>query len=277
MSPPLDRRSVLLGALGGLGAGAAAGLGVAHFADPRAAKATTGFVEFGESTSYAQQGEDLILANIFTWLQIPHPSYIDIGAHEPIFGNNTYLFYRRGCRGVLVEPNPALTPKLRRTRPGDQVLEIGIGAKGDDEEVDYYVIEGDGSNNTFSADVAKSLQAAKGPKAVKEVIKRKLVNINKVLTESFPKGGPDLFSTDTEGYDLTILQSLDFDRFRPAAFCVETLSGVDPEPHILALMNDKEYDVRGATFVNTIFVDRRRLRELEKAMRAADGVPGTAQ
>src|SRR4051812_41063504 len=56
--------------------------------------------------SYAQQGEDLAVASIFGLLGVGRPTYLDVGAGDPVEGSNTYLFYERGCRGVLVEPNP---------------------------------------------------------------------------------------------------------------------------------------------------------------------------
>jgi FkbM family methyltransferase len=269
----VDRRSFLFGSISGVAVGGATALGSAWLANPQnAQRASGGFVEYVDDykPSYAQQGEDLILANIFLFLRIETPTYIDIGAHEPVTGNNTYLFYKRGSRGVLVEPNPALTPKLRRIRPQDKVLEIGIGATGQEEtEADYYIIKGDGQANTFSQETVAKLKAQFGEKILAQTIKRKLVNINKVLADNFPPGGPDLFSTDTEGYDLTILGSLDFDRFRPKVFCVETLDDFVVVKPILDLMESKDYEVRGATFVNTIFVDRRYLRDVEKRVNEA--------
>jgi hypothetical protein len=262
----LERRSFLLGALGGVAAGAASGL-CAGLARPSEKHATPGVTEFG-TASYAQQGEDLVLKNFFGYLQIPHPTYIDIGAHDPIWGNNTYLFYRTGSHGVLVEPNPDLTPKLRKVRPDDTVLEIGIGAKADDEEVDYYLIEGDGQLNTFSLARRDELRA--GHAVFKGVIKRKLVNINKVLAQYFPTRAPDLFSTDTEGYDFTILSTLDFERFRPRVFCVETVQGYRIEQDIVDLLKSKDYELRGGSFVNTMFVDNRYVAELEKRAVAGD-------
>jgi len=88
-----------------------------------------------------------------------------------------------------------------------------------------------------------------------------------VLEKYFPARAPDLFSTDTEGYDLTILRSLDFDRFRPKVFCVETLTGYEVNQPIVDLMQSKDYAPRGATFVNTIFVDNRCVRDVEKRPR----------
>src|SRR5262245_35491217 len=56
--------------------------------------------------SFAHSGED-VMARLFLNF-IGKPSYLDIGAYLPIFGNNTYLFYAMGGRGVLVEPNVAI-------------------------------------------------------------------------------------------------------------------------------------------------------------------------
>src|SRR4051794_18414209 len=59
----------------------------------------------GPRLSFAQQGEDLVVDSLFGALKVAKPTYLDIGAYEPIRSNNTYLFYRQGGRGVLVEPN----------------------------------------------------------------------------------------------------------------------------------------------------------------------------
>ena len=50
---------------------------------------------------------------------------------------------------------------------------------------------------------------------------------------------------------------MDFTRFRPAVICVETLIAGTRQhiPEIPAFMATKNYVVRGASFVNTIFVD----------------------
>ena len=256
MVPPIERRSLLLGALGGVSVGAAAGLAAARLAGPTSGHRPSGS-EFADRRSYAQVCEDLIVADIFKHLRIEKPTYLDIGAHDPVFCSNTYLFYEAGGRGVLVEPNPALTRKLRHVRSEDTVLDVGVGARGADVEADYYLIAGQGEQNTFSLETVKRLQAEFGEKVLTGVVKRKLVDVNRVLAENFPRRAPDFVSTDTEGFDFTILSSIDFERFRPCVFCVETLAGGHPDERILDLMRSKDYEVRGGTFVNTVFVDRR--------------------
>jgi hypothetical protein len=52
--------------------------------------------------SYAQCGEDLIVDFVFSGLKPPSISYLDIGAHHPTHLSNTYLFYRRGFAGFVL-------------------------------------------------------------------------------------------------------------------------------------------------------------------------------
>ena len=104
-------------------------------------------------TSFAQQGEDLIVESICGHLGIPIRTYLDIGAFDPTVANNTYFFYKKGCRGVLVEPNPALCRTLERYRPRDTVLNVGIGAS-EAAAADYYLLADANQDldqlNTFS-------------------------------------------------------------------------------------------------------------------------------
>src|SRR4051794_2107004 len=161
--------SFLLGTMGGIGAGAAGMAAIRPRSKP----------------SHAQQGEDLIVESICEFLAIDAPSYLDIGAADPIQNNNTYLFYSKGCRGVLVEPNPAFCRGLRAKRPGDRVLNVGVGVTGE-TEADYYIIGGkDGDYlNTFSKDQVESYRARSGgQRPVEKVVKMPLVDVNRIIEE----------------------------------------------------------------------------------------------
>lgn len=232
---------------------------------------------FGK-TSFAQQGEDLVLLDILNTFQEKNHCYIDIGAFHPILSNNTYLLYRTGARGVLVEPNPALAPILRQLRPGDTVLEAGIGVN-DQKEADYFVIKGDGQLNTFSRESADTYVEKYGKGIVERVIKRQLLNINDVLAQYLPTGGPMVFSIDVEGLDLEILKTLDFGRFRPLAFCIETselLTGA-LETDVIEFMASKDYYVRGGSFVNSVFLDKRRVaKRRERRAKPDAALPASA-
>jgi Methyltransferase FkbM domain len=205
--------------------------------------------------SFAQSGEDLIADFIFKYLGIPKVTYLDVGAHEPVAINNTYFFYRRGFRGVLVEPNVEMCTKLRAVRPEDTTLEAGIGVTAA-READYYVMT-ESAWNTFSKEEAEHMtRVTKGGITVQRVIKMPLLEINAVMAKHFG-GAPTFVSIDAEGLHLAILKTIDFKRFRPAVICVETLvAGTKRQlPEIPAFMETQKYVVRGSTFVNTIFVD----------------------
>ena len=109
---------------------------------PTAARPAAPSTLYQGRRSFAQQGEDLILYNLL-WhdLKIERPSYLDIGAGDPVLSNNTYALYLTGSRGVLVEPNPTLVRKLKAVRPGDVVVGCGVGLR-DTTVADYYVIRG---------------------------------------------------------------------------------------------------------------------------------------
>lgn len=215
--------------------------------------------------SWSQCGEDLILRYLFDLLQIARPSYIDIGAHHPCFYNNTYLFYRQGARGVNVEPDPSLHAGLRRGRRRDINLNIGIGPnKGD---LDFYVMSAR-TLNTFSESEARKYVAEHG---------MRIVDTRHIKVQTFAHTvdthmgrTPDLVSLDVEGMDLEILRSIDFSRYRPHAFCVETISyahgdgsGVkNTETHTLMIENG--YKLYADTYINSIYVAESSWRSLVK-------------
>jgi FkbM family methyltransferase len=241
--------SFVVGTVGGIAMGAIGASMTLYDARRRVAK-----------TSYAQQGEDLIVESICGNLAIPIRNYLDIGAFDPTVSSNTYLFYLKGSGGVLVEPNPALCRTLTRHRPRDTVLNVGIGGS-EAAAADYYLLA-DASNdldqlNTFSKEEADRVVALGGGRRIRKIIKMPLVSINKIMKDHF-QGAPDFISTDTEGLDLDILKSLDFDRFRPPVVCAEAGAWGDGIK-IVELMRSKGYSVRGATYVNAIFVDDRLL------------------
>jgi hypothetical protein len=209
--------------------------------------------------SYSQAGEDAIAAYFFGHFKIRDITYLDVGAWDPILINNTYYFYELGHRGVLVEPNVDLAEKLLSTRPGDAVLVagIGFGKPGVRELADYYVMTHPSWSTFDKGEAEHQVQATKGKIAVKEVRKMPLININDVMEEHFKGKAPTYVSIDAEGLHFAILKSIDFDRFRPALICVETVVSGESRtiPEIPAFMASKGYVARGGSFVNTIFVD----------------------
>lgn len=206
-------------------------------------------------TSYSQVGEDLIVDYLFTSLNIKNISYLEIGTNQPILCNNTYLFYKRGYRGVCIEPDLSMVDVIKKKRPGDTVLNLGIGLT-DQAEAPFYLFPGLVNGwSTFSAEEANIRQSESGTSFSKLMVPLK--TINRVIEENF-HSCPNFISLDVEGLDLAILKTMDFDRFRPDVICVETISfsinNMERKQEDTAgFMQSKGYLVYADTHVNTIF------------------------
>lgn len=213
-------------------------------------------------TSYSQSGEDLIIRYIFDLLKVARPSYLDIGAYDPVSLSNTYLFYRLGCRGVCVEPNPVLHAAIKKKRPHDICLNVGVG-RNQETRADFYLMTSK-TLSTFSKQEAETLDK-QGHTRIEDVIQVPLVSSNDIIKD-YLGISPDFVSLDVEGMDLPVLQSFDFSTYRPMVFCVETLtySEDNSEKKITAisdLMISNGYSVYADTYINTIFVDMERWRK----------------
>jgi FkbM family methyltransferase len=211
----------------------------------------------GANLSYSQSGEDVICNLLFESMGTHPSTYLDIGAWLPQAQNNTYLFYLRGARGVLVEPNIAMIPELRFHRPEDTVLNIGIGLK-EEKEADYYCLTNE-QLNTFDREEAERL--AKDGMKIERVLKMPLQSINQVIEAHFHGKAPDFISIDVEGLDCAIMKTLDFKRFRPKVICAETPIPVplDTNSELTQFLSQHDYAARAVTFPNMIFVDKRLL------------------
>ena len=212
--------------------------------------------------SYAQAGEDRILEYFFHSVGITAPTYLDIGTNHPSRGNNTFLFYENGSSGVCVEADPSLHDDIVKARPRDKCLNVGVTFD-DRAEADFYVFSVP-SLNTLSREEAE-FREKNGSYKVEKVIKIPLKNINAIIEENFSRT-PDLMSIDVEGIDLAILESLDFDKHRPVALCVETITYSENRTEekiseILDLVQSKGYLIYADTHINTIFVDEKRFRQ----------------
>jgi FkbM family methyltransferase len=237
----VDRRGFLAGSLAGAAAVGAAGLG---------AKAWRRSQNLQSRESYSQMGEDLVLLDLLRkGMTIERPTYVDIGAADPVQASNTYLLHENGGHGVLVEPNPACQARLRRYRPRDVIVEAGVGVTGE-SSADYYVIRDAPMRNTFSEEDVEYLRKRAGREVVERVMKIPLVSLDRLIAENLGVA-PDLLSIDVEGLDFAILQTLDYQKYRPAVIIAET----QPSGPIPALLGEKGYEIRGATMFNVIFAD----------------------
>jgi FkbM family methyltransferase len=205
--------------------------------------------------SYSQAGEDMIVNYLLGSIGVKNPTYLEIGTNLPDRGNNTFYFYRRGFRGVCIEPDASLCELIRKVRPGDKLLNIGVGLT-QDSSANFYIFPGyHHSWNTFSAEDAAAKEKESGFKA--RQVQVPLRTINSIIEENF-ESYPNFISLDVEGWDLAILKSMDLDKYRPEVFCVETISFSTQHKEVkmqdtIDYMHSKGYFSYADTHINTIF------------------------
>jgi FkbM family methyltransferase len=206
--------------------------------------------------SYSQAGEDVVVDSLLQGVGIIQPTYLELGTNHPKFGNNTYKFYRRGCHGVLVEADPSLIFRIRRTRPRDIVLNVGVGV-GDQRSMKFYVFPCS-AHNTFDGQEALARDRSENMR-IKAILDIPLQTVNAIIAKHFSRV-PDFLSIDVEGFDLAVLKSLDFEKHPIPIICAETClfseNHIKQKDHAIEIfLATKGYFVYADTYINTIFVN----------------------
>ena len=78
---------------------------------------------------YSQFGEDVVLRVLVGDLKKPG-FYVDVGAYHPKHLSNTYYFYKKGWRGINIDPNPKSIKLFNLLRPSDINLNVAIADGG---------------------------------------------------------------------------------------------------------------------------------------------------
>lgn len=177
------------------------------------------YIPFGR-ISYAQEGEDMVLARIFAKLSVSKGFFVDIGAHHPTRYSNTYYFYRRGWRGINVDALPGTKRLFTRMRPRDTTIECGVGSQ--PGVMTYYAFN-EPALNTFSASEAERKNRA--PYRIVENIRIPVVTLQHIFEEYLPTGtNIDFMTIDAEGFDHEIVISNDWTKYRPRIILIELLT-----------------------------------------------------
>lgn len=170
--------------------------------------------------SYSQEGEDLVLARILGELKSTTGFFVDIGAHHPTRYSNTYYYYRRGWRGINVDALPGTKKLFQRVRPRDVTIECGVGEQAG---VLRYFSFNEPALNTFSEEEAKKKE--RPPYHIINTLQIPVVTLKQILDENLPGNTAiDFLTIDVEGFDLEVISSNDWERYRPRVVLVELLN-----------------------------------------------------
>lgn len=206
--------------------------------------------------SFSAWGEDRI---IDAWLtikgvQASDVRYLDVGAAYPVFLSNTYLFYRGGGRGVLVEPDPSQGTKLTTVRPRDALLPVGVTHTGE-RKASLIQMSSPVFNTFVPLFAEKAVEQSKGwadyqRQEITGRVDVDLVSMNEILEEHFSLGDLHVLSIDVEGMDFQLLASVDFAKYLPWAICAEAAV---PREQFLEVLSPHGYSLVAVTPDNYIF------------------------
>ena len=170
-------------------------------------------------TFYSQEGEDVLLGRIFGDQSTGF--YVDVGAHHPKRFSNTFSFYKRGWRGINIDALPGSMKVFQKLRPRDINLEIAISEK---EQILTYYMFNEPALNGFSKTISTKRQTDEYQ--IVNTIDVSSFPLSKILNEHVPfEQKIDFLSVDVEGLDLQVLESNDWDKFRPKVILVEIIDG----------------------------------------------------
>jgi FkbM family methyltransferase len=191
--------------------------------------------------SWSDQFEDLILDSYF------HRStgfYIDIGANDPVNISNTYRFYRKGWRGIAVEPNPLLHARALKIRPRDINLNVGIAAE--ETTLRFYEAKIHQTSSFVEAQVPPEKRA--------RVIDVPCYRLSTLIEKYAPNEQIDFMTVDTEGMDLEVLKTFPWETKRPTIVVVET--GPAQKKDIVSAMKYWGYTFYYYSGVNSFFMEK---------------------
>jgi FkbM family methyltransferase len=201
--------------------------------------------------SFSQEGEDLLLSEYFNSKIKGY--YIDIGAHHPFRFSNTYIFYRRGWRGINIDATPGSMDLFKKYRSRDINIEVPVS--NNNKLINYYIFN-ETALNSFS-DKLSRYRDTKTKYKIKKVIKLKPQKLSEILDKYInPNKKIDFMSIDVEGYEYNVLLSNNWKKYIPTYLLIEILTKNDEQivkNKIYKYLKNKGYAVIARTGRTILF------------------------
>jgi FkbM family methyltransferase len=162
--------------------------------------------------SYAQNFEDIML-----WRALKHVEngfYIDVGANDPVADSVTNAFYSHGWCGINIEPLSSYHAALQRERPRDISLRCAAGAICGEIELWDCEIRG-------WATADKSVIAYHEENGhIGSFQKVPILPLSEICNVNV-EGEIHFLKIDVEGFEKSVIEGMDFSRFRPWILVIE--------------------------------------------------------
>lgn len=144
--------------------------------------------------------------------------FVDIGAYDGISqGSNSLFFEQLGWKGICVEPNPFLYKELVKNRKCE-CYNFAVSNKIGTE--DFLYIQ-KGGPNTLGG-LMSGYSNDTGLKQLMDTTNHDIIKVKTELFENIVQNKViDYLSIDTEGNELKILETIDFEKFDISVMSIE--------------------------------------------------------
>jgi FkbM family methyltransferase len=203
--------------------------------------------------SFSQDGEDIVISELFN--QKSDGFYVDVGAHHPQRFSNTYYFYLQGWKGINIDAMPGSMKVFNHLRPNDINLEVPISDKS--EVLTYYEFD-EPALNSFSLPLSQQRISTTNYKIVAET-QLKTQTLAEVLDKYLhSEQAIDFLSIDVEGLDYQVLNSNNWEKYKPRVILVEdlelnSLKNINTSK-VCLFLEEKGYLLSAKTMRNLIFI-----------------------
>jgi len=168
-----------------------------------------------QRVSYSVHGEDLLLENLLRH-QV-QGFYVDVGAHHPFRFSNTYLLYKKGWHGINIDPLPGGMKIFQEHRMRDINLELAVSDE--EQSLAYYMFENPAFNSMSYEEVKTREKPIMGEVSIETT------TLESILDTYLDDRQPiDLLNIDVEGHDIHVIDSNNWEKYRPKYVLVEDLS-----------------------------------------------------
>ena len=194
-------------------------------------------------------------------------TFLEFGATDGLELSNSFMLENTlNWSGVLSEPSPQWHEVLKENRQYTKIIKKCIWSESG-KILDFFMSDrGNFStlNEFIDSDKYSMPFNTESRKKAGKLITVETISLNDVIKEYFNNTSPSYISIDTEGSEFKILESFNFENYRPKVFTVEH-NFTELQSKIDELMVSKNYEriFRKLTSFDAWYVSKEALNELD--------------
>ena len=179
------------------------------------------------------EGEDKIIVDYFK--NIKNGFYVDAGCYHPTHLSNTHLLFTKNWSGINVDLSEFSISLFNHVRPND--VNVNAAVSNTENEITFYY-QKDLSQLTTTVK-AISRERMQGNIKEKKIM---ALSLNSIINNSrFKNRVIDFLNIDLEGAELSALNSLDFNVYRPKLICIKIIDKNIINSSVFKFLNNLKY------------------------------------